>query len=508
MRVFYPWDVSRVDRNSKFFGVPPIILMENAGRSVADTIYERYPPTEYRNVVVFSGTGNNGGDGFVAARHLSTLNYHVTVVLLGSSDRIRSEEARANWDTLKKMFLSINLLEIKDSSSLNKVAPILEKTDIVIDAILGVGSKGAPRGLYKETIRFINEYKSKHGFKIVSIDIPTGLDVFEGKTFTPAIKPDLTITFIANKNGLNEENGGEIVIKDIGQPPESETVVGPGDILNLIQRRDPWSHKGDFGKIMIVGGGKHYYGAPTLTGLAALKTGADLVYIFAPESAARVIKNFSPDLIVRPLDGEYLKMNHVSELIDFSNNVDVVVLGPGLGVEEETIDTAYELVNRLSKLGKKVVVDADGLKALAKHGIPKGNMIITPHAGEFKMIFNVSVSKEINERMKQVLEAAKNHKCTILLKGHIDVISDGEKVKLNITGNPGMTVGGTGDVLTGITAALYSLTNDPLQAASSAAFLSGYAGDIAFEKFGYSLLATDVLNFVPEAILKLFKEYM
>ena len=500
MDKMFPEDVHSLDQNSKWLGVPPIILMENAGRSVADVIQQELPLPKFKKVVIVAGTGNNGGDGFVSARHLASFGYSVSVVLLGRHSNIRSDEAKTNWERLTKMFLTVRLIEVKDSSNLNPLRNELEKADIVVDAILGIGSSGSPRGLYGEAIKLIDKAKKEKNFKLVSIDIPSGLDVKTGKLFEPAIKPDITITFVADKNGLNGENGGKIFIKNIGQPPESQFIVGPGDALRVLKRRNSWSHKGDYGRIMIVGGSKNYYGAPTLSGLAALKSGADLVFVYAPQPAANAIKVYSPDLIVRPLQGDHLSDEHVDFLLSEAKNVDVVVVGPGLSLQEEALRAASRLVSNLLEIGKKVVVDADGLKALAKFGVPSGKIILTPHAGEFKILFGVMPPTELTERGALVKEEAKEHGCTILLKGNVDVISDGEKVKFNFTGNPGMTVGGTGDVLTGIVAAMFSQTEISLLAASIGAFISGSAGDLAFEKLGYSLTASDVLSMIPEAI--------
>ena len=506
MRIFYPEDVNAVDTNSKWLGIPPQLLMENAGKSVAENIAQEYPSSDFKNVVVVCGTGNNGGDGFVAARHLATQGYNVYVVLLGNSKLIRSEESKNNWKVLEKMFFSVKLLEIKDSSNLAKLSVLLEDADIVVDAILGVGSRGSPRGLYGEAIKLINKYAVEKKFKVVSIDIPSGLDVYEGKLYEPYINPDLVVTFIAPKNGLDKINA-KIVVRQIGQPPESELLVGPGDARRILKPRPLDSHKGDFGRIMIIGGSKDYYGAPALSGLAALRTGADLVFIFTPEPTAETIKKFSPDLIVRTLKGDYLRENHIEQLLSFAEKVDVVIVGPGLGLEEETLTSAYKLVESLLDLGKKVIVDADGLKALAKYGLPgnsdNDHLVITPHAGEFKLIFDVTPPKNWHERGELVKEKALSGKCTIVLKGNIDTISNGRVVKFNVTGNPGMTVGGTGDVLTGIIGALFALTENALLAASVGAFISGLAGDIAFKRKGYSLTATDVVDSIPEALLNI-----
>ena len=446
--LFHPEDVSQIDRNSSWLGISQDILMENAGRSVADEIYSKYPPEQFPNITVICGTGNNGGDGFVSARHLTTFGYNVIVVLLGDEKKIRKGAAQRNWEILKNMLISLNITKLRDSSEIEeKLLPLLERSNIVVDAILGVGSRGVPRGLYGAVIKKINEYKEKIGYKVVSIDIPSGLDSYEGKFYEPYIRSDIIITFIANKNGLTDLKQGEIIIKHIGQPPESRLIAGPGDLLRIIKDRPLWSHKGDYGKIIIIGGSKDYHGAPTLTALAALKTGADLSIIYAPKPAAQAIKCISPNLIVRELDADILKLDHVKTILEAAKNFDVTVIGPGLGTDEESLKAAYNIAKKLLEEKKKIVIDADGLKALAKIGTLRGDLIITPHEGEFKMIFGLKPSKEIGERLQIVRNKALECGCTILLKGHIDVITDGQNSKINVTGNPGMTVGGTGDCL-------------------------------------------------------------
>jgi len=496
--ILAPADVYRLDINSKYLGIDTLLLMENAGKNIADFIAKNFP--DKKSIVVVCGTGNNGGDGFVAARHLASMGYRVKVVLMGNSQLIRSEIARKNWEILKKMVFSVNVEEVNDSLYINKLEKALEKADIVIDAILGVGIKGAARGLANEAIKMINNLKKQFHYLVISIDVPSGLDTFDGKAYGNVIKADYTITFHRLKKGLNKAIAGEVIIASIGIPPEADSIVGPGDVLMILKERHPWSHKGDFGSILIIGGSRKFSGAPALAALAALRAGADLVQIAAPESVAPIIRSFSPDLIVIPLRGENINRDNVSEISNLIAKVDTVVLGPGLGLEEETLETAYNLANIISKKGKTLLVDADGLKALAKYGIPSGKTVLTPHAGEFKILFGVELENDLTIRGEKVLQKAKEYGVTILLKGHVDIISDGKRIKYNMTGNPGMTVGGTGDILSGIVATFMAQSADPFLAACAGAFISGAAGDLAFQDKGYELIASDVIEKIPDVI--------
>ncbi|RLE99731.1 MAG: bifunctional ADP-dependent NAD(P)H-hydrate dehydratase/NAD(P)H-hydrate epimerase [Thermoprotei archaeon] len=491
-----PLDVRRLDINAKWLGVDTSLLMENAGKSVADYVKSKYP--NVRKIVVVCGLGNNGGDGFVAARHLASLGYDVAVVLVGDRRLIRTEIAKKNWEILEQMNFSVKLAEVKSESDLSVLEKELEKADVVVDAILGVGIKGAARGLAAKAIEKINSLKKK--YKIVAVDVPSGLDVYKGEAEGPVVYADATVTFHDTKKGL-EKYGGEIVVASIGIPPEADKYVGPGDFVLIpkVLKRDPWSHKGHFGKVMIVGGSKFFSGAPALAALAALRTGADLAVVYAPLSTAQVVKSFSPNIIAVPLQGEFILPEHVDYILSESEKFDTVAVGPGLSTNGESLKACYSIVSKLAK-EKTVVVDADGLKALAKYGIPEGKIVLTPHAGEFYMLFGEKPSLSIVERGKLVQKHAAEKNTVILLKGHVDVISDGSRVKYNTTGNPGMTVGGTGDVLTGILAELTTLTNDLFQAACCAAFISGLAGDLTYKEKGYELVATDVIEKIPEAL--------
>ena len=485
-------EVKILDINSEFFGVKDEILMENAGKGAAEIIAGRFKPKE---ITVFCGLGNNGGDGFVAARYLSR-RCKVKVVIIDDSSKIKTHIARKNFERIKRKGIETHVYDEKEIESL------IEGSDVIVDALLGVGITGEPREPYKSCIMEINRWKGRK--KIVSLDIPTGL----GSKIS--IKPDLTITFHDIKEGMNKENSGEIVIVDIGIPDDAIKYVGPGELKVLYPRNKPSSHKGENGVVLVIGGGK-YIGAPAISGLAALRTGIDLCYIATSKKVKEVLseiiekKPLLPlNLIVFGVFDEALDRKSIPEMEWIIERADTVLVGPGLGREEEIENTVLELVKICKTEGKSLVVDADAIKAVGKDVdvIKNSRAVITPHAGEFFNLTGEKLPKDLEEREIRAREWAKKLGITILLKGEEDIISDGRRVKRNKIHNPAMTVGGTGDVLAGIVSALLAKGVEPFYAACIGAFINGYAGNLAFEKFSYGMLATDIIDVIPEVLKK------
>lgn len=263
-------------------------------------------------------------------------------------------------------------------------------------------------------------------------------------------------------------------------------------------RRNPWSHKGDFGRLLVVGGSRKYSGSPALAGLAALRAGCDLVTVAAPERAANIIASFSPDLITEPVTGNCLNNWHTRSVLEMTKQADAVVLGGGLERKPETMTFVQNL---LARLEKPCVIDADAIHAVsANKKLLKDSFILTPHSGEFLTLTDHEPSQNIKERLEQVRLFSSHMGCTILLKGHIDAISDGKSVALNKTGSPFMTKGGTGDTLAGICGALLAMGLEPFRAACSAAYINGLSGELASREFGPGLLASDLVSFIPRTL--------
>ncbi|MDH5816134.1 MAG: NAD(P)H-hydrate dehydratase [Candidatus Nezhaarchaeota archaeon] len=489
-----------VDENAEYLGVSRLLLMENAGRSVAEVIEQRIG-VKGKKIIIVAGRGNKGGDGFVAARHIACKGGRPTVILVGRGADIEGREAKYNWEIIRRMDSSIRIIELGEFVNLEVLKKELEGADVIVDALIGTGLRGPLREPLLSIVNIINSIGS---FK-VSIDVPTGINPSTGEIHGEAIKADVTVTMHKPKRGLrgNEHYVGEVIVANIGIPPEAEVIVGPGDVRFTIRRRHPESKKGDWGKVLVVGGGWQYSGAPALAGLAALRAGCDLVVIVTPSSVSGAIRGYSPNLIVREVDGLKFATKHVDEVIEVAKGFDCVIIGPGMGVDEEVFDAVRLMVDKFRALNKPMVIDADGLKALAGHlDLVKGACaILTPHAGEFKLLFNVDLKGSWVEKAIEVMKVAREHEITLLVKAHPeDVISDGLRVKVNMTGNPAMTVGGTGDVLTGLTASILSKKVPNLRAAAAASFICGAAGSLAAEEKGYHILATDVIEKIPEVM--------
>jgi NAD(P)H-hydrate epimerase len=475
-----------LDSNSEFYGITQLKLMESAGKGVADFIKKKFK--DKNKIIVFCGLGNNGGDGFVTARYLSENNV-VSVILLGTEINIKSDISRNNYDKIKN--LNVQIYDYKDKDVIDK---LLLKNDIIIDSILGIGISGEIKEPIYSIIKKINSNQNKI---IISVDVPTG---FGSKN---AVKPNHTITFHDIKEGMNNNNSGEIKIVDIGIPKQANKYVGAGELQVFYPRPRKQSHKGDNGRVLIVGGGP-YVGAPALSGLAALRTGADLAYIATPQRVGRAIASFSPNLIVRDLNSDYLipgDIHSIRELLDKCNSM---VIGPGLGNAKETKDAIIRIIEIAITKEKPIVIDADAIKAIADNIdlIKYSKTVVTPHHEEFRILTGLRLPDDIDKRIEIVEKWAKKLGISIFLKGFIDILSNGEKTKLNLIHNEAMTVGGTGDVLAGIIGALLSKDVDPFIAIRVAAFLNGKAGNNVFNKKSYGLLATDIIEEIPSVLNK------
>jgi NAD(P)H-hydrate epimerase len=483
-------EMRALELNAEYFGVSRLQLMENAGKSVADEMASRFKPNKTR-VAVFCGIGGNGGDGFVVARHLLSYGFEVEVVLAGKSVDIVDEAASKNWQALQPLKYIIKLHEVYDSV----VIPDVE-AEVAVDALLGIGLKGSLRPPILQLVRKINAMKT---FRI-AVDIPTGIDSDTGEVLGEAVKADLTVTFYKVKLGLGEAKKytGELIVKDIGLPCEFESFAGPGDVSLVVKPRPSEAHKGDFGRLLVIGGSEVFSGAPTLVSLAALRTGVDLTYIAAPQKTAYAIASMSPNLITVKLEGEHLNTRNNAVIKRYLEVSTAIIIGPGLGLHKETRDAVNEIITMIETAKIPLLLDADGLKAFAeskpKVAIP---LVLTPHAGEYKILTGGMPPANLEKRAEEVQKTAQKLGATILLKGNVDVISDGKRVKLNFTGNPGMTVGGTGDVLSGIVGAFLAQKADPFEAAVAGAFINGAAGDFAKSEKGYHMVPTDIIDWIP-----------
>ncbi len=459
------------DLNAKWLGKSTLELMEEAGKAVAEEVAGRYPG---RKITVICGTGNNGGDGLVCARYLIKKGFNVDVIITGEP---KTEESKLNLKRLEY------LQKVKRAASAEEIEL---QGDVVVDALLGTGIKGEVREPYRGFIEKLRNFKGS----IVAVDLPSGMDS-EGRGFFA--EPELVVTFIAPKKGLEKFT---TVTRQIGMPEEALKYAGAGDVVVCTRKRKEDAHKGEYGRILVIGGNNTYHGAPVLAGLAALKCGADIVYMLVPESISQAVRALSPEIIVLPYHAEHLTPGAISSVQHIFDRVDCIILGNGLGVHTETAEAVKKLVKSWKG---KIVVDADALKLLGDVRF-ENNAVLTPHRKEAEYLCKSTGSSE-----EIAMEIAKTYNSVVLLKGSTDVIASPDgRIKKNTTGNPGMTSGGTGDVLAGVVAALFAQGGDALYAASGAAFLNGYAGDRLFVKKRYFFTAFDLLEELPNALAEIY----
>jgi hydroxyethylthiazole kinase-like uncharacterized protein yjeF len=438
-----------VEQNAIALGLSTLQMMESAGKSLSDAA-DSYNPG---SVLVLCGKGNNGGDGMVAARYLQQRK-GIAVCYL---DEPMTRETTSQLNLLQHC--SVELHPFRCQEDLVSVKKLFSEADVIIDALLGIGAQGMIREPLASCIRLANE----SGGHIIAADIPT-----------PGILADRICAFHRPK-----VTGSDTA--DIGIPIEAECFVGPGE-LTLIREKRADAHKGAGGEVLIVGGGP-YQGAPYLAGLGALRGGADLVKIASP------VFEPIPDLIYERLDGDRIGEEHLDRILKLVERADVVVCGNGLG------DRSHPVVQAIGRSARKAVFDADALRC----PVPVAReTIVTPHAGEFERMTGTIPSAEIVQRGRQV-KAAASGPCVFLLKGQVDVISDGSRVRFNRTGTPAMTVGGTGDILAGLTGALFCRM-PAFEAASIAAYVNGIAGMRAAESRKSGMLASDLLPLIPEEL--------
>lgn len=513
-RIVTPAQMQAIDRRAiEGMGIPGLTLMENAGRGIAERIRDQVlgELTSGAHVAVVCGRGNNGGDGFVIARHLAEAQAEITVYLLGSIGQMKGD-ALVNAEQAQEMGLTIR--ELTDQAS----APEFDHYDLLVDAVFGTGFRGPITGLAALVVAAMNE----SGVRIVAVDSPSGLDGTSGAVDGPVIDADFTMTLAACKRGqwLWPGRGlvGRLEVIDIGIPLEAVekeqvalALVTEDFIAAALPSRPPDGHKGTFGKAMIIGGSAGMSGAVALAANAATHTGVGLAFAGVPASVVDAVDANAIEAVVRPLpevrQRRVLARRGLGEIVRYCNDVDAVAIGPGLGMHHETQELVRRLVQRRSR---PTVLDADGLNACAGDTavLEEDNetpLIITPHAAEMARLLGRTTADIVDNREEFAREAAVRFGCVVVMKGAPTFIADPEgNVYLNPTGNAGMGSGGVGDVLTGIIVSFLAQGCDPLVAALIGVFLHGFAGDFAAGEVGErSLVASDLITALPDVLVHL-----
>lgn len=487
-------------------GVPGAILMENAARSCAEILFEQVFPLfpVKPTIILLCGSGNNGGDGFALARHL-TGEADVFIYWIGKEESM-SPETRTNFKALKK--LNIPVFHIENEKQINNLS---FECDILVDSLIGVGGSENLRGLVVPILQKANLSDSVK----IAIDAPTGLNTETGNAHDDSFRADYTVTMFAVKTGMLLNEGmnlcGNIFIAGLGVPESlansfSDTLsMEFQDLINYFPARKRISSKFDYGKILIIAGSKKYPGAAALTSNAAITCGAGLVKLFT----TKIHHSLLPEVIPFELDSTpdgFISGNNLDTILSECEKSDVLVIGPGLGDNDETISLVKKILKKVDK-NLPVIIDADGLRAIDKKSKLRQNIVLTPHTGEFSRI--IGVEREIIEKDSLYIarEWSKKLNCVIVLKHVPVIISNRVKTYLNLNGNPGMATGGSGDVLTGIIASLVAQGLSVYDSAVAGVFIHAAAGDYYASQYSMqTLTATGIIDSLKHVVHQVVSE--
>lgn len=494
------------------YGVPSIVLMENAALSVVKIIEEKFP--EIGSVAVLCGKGNNGGDGLAIARHLFNKGYDVKIYLFSKLNKLKGDP-KINLNICQRM--GIEIKSITDQKSFYEILPELFDFPILIDALFGTGLEKPLEGFWAKVIESINSIPSI----VVSVDIPSGLNASTGEAQGPAIKAHTTVTFgaykIAHIFPPASDYCGKIYLFEIGIPKELLSnlsklyLIDKNVLSSFLPSRNIDAHKGNFGHLVIVAGSKEKPGALSMACMGALRCGVGLLTAASVESALNVLHNHSYETMGFVLDqtpSGTIALSSLSKLIKFLEDKDCLVLGPGLSLDEETQEFIRRLVLNTSI---PVVLDADAINSFTKNPqILKarvGEKVLTPHPGELSRLLDVSTAEIKKDRIKFAQRTANETNSTVILKGYMTLIGcKNDVVWVNTTGNPGMATGGIGDVLSGMVGSFIAQKINPFMSCPLAVYLHGLAGDLAAKSKGEeSLIPRDLIDFIPQAFNELLK---
>jgi NAD(P)H-hydrate epimerase len=514
MRVLNTQQMREADRQTiDEIGLPSVVLMENAGRQAVAAMEAAFEDLATSKVGVLCGRGNNGGDGFVVARTLAQRGIEATVFLLGSVSDVRGD-ARINLEILGHV--GVTVVEITNAQEWELHFSEISECDLIVDAIVGTGFHGPLTGLLETVVADVNGL----GVPVVAIDLPTGVSADSHEVEGEAIEATMTVTLAAPKIPLilppADAYGGDLVIADIGIPAAViDELEGPWlELLTrermreLVPARAADSHKGDFGRVLVVAGSVGRTGAAHLAAIGALRSGAGLVTIATPRSCVATLAMMMPEYMTEGLEetaAGTIDFNAVERVLDLK--ADIIALGPGLGQDPSTSAFVQAMVERS---GAPLILDADALNAFT--GDPERltgrdgvDVIITPHPGEMARLLNITIEQVQADRLEHAREFAAARRVHVVLKGHRTIIAGPEgRSFVNLTGNAGMATGGTGDLLTGMIAAWFAQILDPEGACKLAVYLHGTAGDLAEADEGeVALLPSDIASRLGDAVLEL-----
>jgi len=513
MKLLNAGQMKEIDkRATEEYLIPGLLLMENAGLRVLETIEGLVADLRTARIIILAGKGNNGGDGLVVARHLVNAGARVDIFLLGEPQNL-SDDAYVNYRILSKM---ARISSLRDDEDLNCLMVALLSVDIIVDAIYGIGFRGSLDDFETRVAKMVNWSQAT----VVAVDIPSGLEADTGKVHGTAIKADYTVTFALPKLGLILESGrnyvGTLSVADISIPHallESEeyklNLIDAAMIKKVIKPRRAESHKGTYGHVLVTGGSSGMTGAVIMTSCAALRSGAGLVTAALPESLLPILGASQMEVMGQALaetSEAFISLEALPALENLLGIVSVVTIGPGMSRYREA-NAILRFV--LEKSGIPILIDADGLNALEGDAAILKNrqvpIVITPHPGEMARLTGLSIDEIQLNRLDIARRYAIDWGVTVVLKGNKTVVaSPGGDAFINITGNAGMATAGSGDILSGIISGFIAQGMRPQSAAVAGVYVHGKAGDRAAETTGQrGLVAGDLLDNLPHILREL-----
>ena len=501
--------VSRVDQMRSLdryaiekLAIPEEILMENAGEASYFVILNEFGVTN-KKFVIICGIGNNGGDGFVVARKIHSTGGDVKVFILGNVNKFKGA-AKKNLDIISGL-----QIEIRHVESVDSIKSDVLHCDAIVDAIFGTGLTRNVEGLYGDVIRLINKSRKK----VFSVDIPSGINGDTGEIMGAAVTADYTVTFglpkIGNMLFPGYEHCGKLYVSHISFPPSlyNKDSIKVGINVDIkLPPKNRIAHKGDFGEVLFIAGASSYFGAPYYSAFSFLKAGGGYSRLAAPISVTPFIANKGSEIVFIPqkeTDSGSISLENRDALFELSEKMDMVVMGPGLSLNEETQQLARELAK---KIEKPLLIDGDGLTAVSKDldtlKQRKAPTLLTPHMGEMSRITKMSVGDLDKNKIDILQSTSKELNSIIVLKGAHSLIGyPDERVYINMSGNPGMASAGSGDVLTGTIAAMFGLGLSIEEAVRKGVFIHGFSGDLVAKDLGEDgITAQDILNYLPLAM--------
>jgi ADP-dependent NAD(P)H-hydrate dehydratase / NAD(P)H-hydrate epimerase len=511
MKVVTPAQMNEIDSKAiNEYGIPGIVLMENAAIKVVEEIKKHLKTLQGKEIFVFAGKGNNGGDAFTVARHVFNNGARVRVYIAADIRGITGD-AGINLNIIKKM--GVEILQLAEKEQLAALRDSLKTSDIIVDGILGTGFKGSLTGIVKDLVEVLNISPAP----IISIDIPTGVNGETGSVQGSCIKAERTVTFGLPKLGLIIHPGceytGEVIVADIGIPSEvfnsmdiNINLISGSLVSKLIPDRYSNSNKGDYGRVFIVTGSVGMTGAGILAASSALRSGAGLVYTGVPAMLTSIYDTALIETVTIPLKDNgtgILARAGIADILDRIDKSTAAAIGPGLSVNDDVTDIIYDIIENASK---PLILDADALNVLSRDVSIlkklKVKAVITPHPGEMARLSGISIDQVQNNRIKVAAEFAQKWNVTTVLKGSRTIVAlpDGT-VYINTNGNSGLSTAGTGDVLTGLITGLVGQGAELSGAAIAGVYLHGLAGDNAAKIKGeHGMIAGDLLEELPKVI--------